>query len=117
MPSAIQRIFLRHYSGGSIHCPFCGSKVLLGTSEGEGAGSMVGTACAHTLFVGHDVDLEYRSETFNLHLGLDPGKDLNGAQIDELTDGVTLPDAIKIVIEPRPNAGANVYAGFAVTTP
>jgi hypothetical protein len=28
-----------------------------------------------------------------------------------------LPDAIKVVIEPRPNAGASVYAGFSVTTP
>jgi hypothetical protein len=116
MPSAIQRIVLRHFSGVNIHCPFCGSKVLLGDEEGGAAGSMVGTPCAHTLFVGHDVDLEYRSEEFNRHLGLDTNEDIHGEQIDNLTDEVTLPDAIKIVIEPRPNAGANSYIGFAITT-
>lgn len=116
MPAKIQRIVLRQFYDRSIHCPFCGSKVVLGSEEGHEAGSIIGSPCEHTLFIGHDIDLEYRSPAFDQNIGLDSGADLNGENIDEITDQVTLPDAIKVVGVPRPHAGGNSYVGFAVTS-
>jgi hypothetical protein len=113
MSLPIQRVVLRQFYNVNIHCPFCGAKVVFGAEEGSDAGTMVGLPCAHTLFIGHDVDLEYRSPAFNEHLGLKADEDLHGDNIDELTDRVTLQDAVKIVGLPRPNAGAGSYVGFA----
>lgn len=114
MASKVQRIELRQFYDANIHCPFCGAKVMLGRAEGDEAGSMIGTPCEHTLFIGHHVDLEYRSRLFNEHLGLTDEDDLHGENIDEITDRVTLADAIKIVCQPMPNSGAEAYVGFAI---
>lgn len=119
MTQAIQRMELKTFYYTPVHCPFCGTRVMGADPVDE----TIITACAHTLFIAHDMAFEYRSERFDRNLGLNG---LNNKEIEErwleetggidgLTNQITLADAIKVAAyEPGPPAYGSYY-GFAPT--
>lgn len=119
MVQAIQRTELKNFYYTPVHCPFCGTRVMGADPVDE---TLI-TACAHTLFIAHDMAFEYRSERFNLNLRLDglTEKEVEArwqgetGGIDGFTDQVTLADAIKVAAyAPAPSAYGSFY-GFAPT--
>lgn len=119
MTHAIQRTELKTYYYTPVHCPFCGTRVIGADPVDE---THI-TACPHTLFIAHDMALEYRSERFDRNLGLNGLSDKEVEErwlresggIDGLTDQVTLADAIKVAAyAPAPSAYGSYY-GFAPT--
>ena len=123
----IQRIELPD-SGASIHCPFCGTKVVNG---GEGADTWLAEPCGHTLFVAHDEGFEYASDAFKDHVKTMVAKiedpedredfdDLEELETfdnaDALTDLVELDGAIKFAIYMGAPAQFGSYIGFVAPT-
>lgn len=117
MANAIQRTELKAYYYTPVHCPFCGTRVMGADPQDE---TRI-TACAHTLFIAHDMAFEYRSERFDNNLCLNGLTDKEVEErwlreeggVDGLTDQVTLADAIKVAAyEPAPSPYGSYY-GFA----
>ena len=100
----------------SIHCPFCGKKVVLNDEQ-----LLEIYPCKHTLFVAHDEGFEYRSKIFDDHLeisGVDDdgvcsifGDEVTG--IDRVTNLVDLPDSIKFASYVPAPGFLGSYCGFA----
>ena len=113
---SIQRVEIDAFCYASIFCPFCGQQVVENEEE------VVDTKpCKHTLFIAHDEGFEYRSKTFDEHLGISGvdddevsgmvGDDVPG--IDGVTDLVDIPDSIKFAsYVPAPSFFGS-YCGFA----
>jgi hypothetical protein len=113
--NTIQRVELNKYYHVSIYCPFCGQCIFDAETENTQSGDVSITPCRHTLFVGHDMAFEYRSDRFNVNLGIEniESDDCWDEGIDFLTDKVTLVDSIKFAkYEPMPS-GFGMYLGFA----
>ena len=115
MNNKIQRVELNTHYDISIHCPFCGTKVL--DMEASQSGSDPVKPCPHTLFVAHDEGFEFRSERFDADLGItgvaDDDVDIPENGKDGLTDQVTITDAIKFAsFVPAPSFFGS-YVGFA----
>ena len=68
MSKKIQRVELNKFYNASIHCPFCGVKII--DTEAAESGADPTNPCPHTLFVAHDEGFEYRSPRFDENLGL-----------------------------------------------
>jgi hypothetical protein len=113
MRKTIQRIELKVWYHSPIHCPFCGMKII--EFDADGVESPFIGVCEHTLFVAHDEGFEYRSVAFDKHLGFE-GLDDDAIQEkggpDELTDQITIPDAIKFAAYVGPPSSFGSYVGF-----
>lgn len=115
MMKTIQRVeLLKHYDA-SIHCPFCGAKVV-NMEEGTKPEDMC-VPCPHTLFVANDEGFEYRSKRFDDDVGI---ADVPDAEVefpeggcDELTDRCTIADSLKIASYVGAPSGLGSYVGFA----
>ncbi|WP_461534721.1 hypothetical protein [Spongorhabdus nitratireducens] len=108
--SAIHRAELTRFYDHSIFCPFCGQKVI----DMETGGDAGIHPCPHCLFVATDAGFEYRSERFDENINsqkLDEDE-LEGS-IDELTDRVTIPDAVKFAAYVPAPGFLGCYYGFA----
>ena len=57
MSNKIQRVELNKFYNASIHCPFCGVKII--DTEAAESGADPTNPCPHTLFVAHDEGFEY----------------------------------------------------------
>jgi hypothetical protein len=110
MSNKIQRIELNKFYDVDIHCPFCGQKVI-DYPDGDL------NACKHTLFIAHDMGLEYRSQLFEQNLGIS-GIENDDIQLPEhgwdgLTDQVSVTDAIKFASYVGAPSGSGTYIGFS----
>lgn len=81
----MQRVKVTDSPNLKIHCPFCGAVAY--TTE-------VITLCEHTLFVGSDLGFDFVSPK----LGFKKSIGLEGKNIDEFTNEIEYPDAIKFCI-------------------
>ena len=117
MSNKIQRVELKKLYYASIHCPFCGVKVI--DREAAESDSDPTNPCPHTLFVAHDEGFEYRSPRFDENLGLtntpDEDIELPDKGIDGLTDELTVTDAIKFASYVGAPSLFGSYVGFAPT--
>ena len=68
MSKKIQRVELNTFYNASVHCPFCGKKVVANEEEVSAAERI--HPCRHTVFVACDEGFEYRSPLFDEKLGL-----------------------------------------------
>ncbi len=108
-----------------IHCPFCG-KLALNINEID----PVIADCPHTLYIAHDYAFEYlspRAEQALVDMSYSVTRDddsvevdttdVNGDArgIDEVTDSIVFPDALKVAVYVGPPSGAGSYCGFAPT--
>lgn len=107
----MQRVELcRNYSV-SIHCPFCGALV----KDMSEAAFNPYQPCPHTLFLAHDEGIEYLSERAAASLGVESIEEAMEREesVDELTDKVAIPDAVKFAAYVSPPSGFGDYVGFA----
>jgi hypothetical protein len=113
--NTIQRVELNKYYYVSIYCPFCGQCILAAETENTKNGDVRINPCPHTLFVAHDIAFEYRSDRFNVNLGIEniESDDYWDEGIDFLTDKVTLVDSIKFATYVGIPSGFGTYLGFA----
>jgi hypothetical protein len=105
-----------------VRCPFCGFVTNPGYGEGtEGWQFDPETCvCEHTLFVATDSGFEYRSRTFNEHMGLLDDQELVSSRVegnttgyDGMTSRVSIPGSVKIA-QYEPGASfSGLYHGFA----
>ena len=98
----MQRVELTDWEGLKIYCPFCGSLVL--SEEGM-------SHCEHTLF--HAAD-EGGFEYINPKLKIqEKDIELNDKNMDEFTNEISYPNAIKFAIyQPAPSF-FGAYIGFS----
>jgi hypothetical protein len=115
MSNKIQRVELRKFYYASIHCPFCGVKVI--DREAAESDPDPTNPCPHTLFVADDEGFEYRSPRFDENRGLtntpDEDIELPDKGIDGLTDELTVTDAIKFASYAGAPSLLGFYVGFA----
>lgn len=115
MQKKIQRVELNDKYYVSIHCPFCGAKVV-DTEAAEKGGEMA-TPCPHTLFVAHDEGFEHRDDRVDVNLNIvgveDDDLELPEKGIDGLTDSVTIADSVKFAAYVGPPSFFGSYVGFA----
>ncbi|MGB4497885.1 MAG: hypothetical protein WBI40_04235 [Methylococcaceae bacterium] len=106
----IQRVELNKFYYIPIFCPFCGQCV-----QTEQNDSLKINPCVHTLFIGHDMGFEFRSERFNLNLEIThiENDDYWEEGIDFLTDKVTIVDSVKFATYVGMPSGFGTYIGFA----
>jgi len=114
-PTKIQRVELNDKYNVSIHCPFCGAKVVdMETTENDGE---MANPCPHTLFIAHDEGFEHRDARFDANLNIfgveDDDLKLPENGIDGLTDSVTISDAVKFAAYVGPPSFFGSYVGFA----
>lgn len=111
----IQRVELTHAYDHSIHCPFCGVKVVDMEAGAEGGNPT--NPCPHTLFVCHDEGFEYRSPKFDENVGIagvaDEDVKLPDKGYDGLTDKVTIKDSVKFASYVQAPSFFGSYVGFA----
>jgi len=105
-----------------VHCNFCGELI-----DGFDHLEPVGTPCKHTLYVAHDQGFSFISERAEkalaelsckiirhdedyLEVEFEDGDDRN---IDELTDLIEFPDALKVASYVGPPDGSGSYVGLA----
>ena len=114
MKNKIQRVELNEFYSASVHCPFCGSKVV----RMDEADPKPANPCPHTLFVTTDYGFEYRSPRFDEKLGLvnvdEDDIELPEQGIDGLTDGLVTADAVKFASYVGAPSGFGSYVGFAL---
>ena len=96
-----------------LHCPFCGS-VVFDTDPVEGNGF---SPCSHTLFIGDDNGLTYRSQRFDSLMQITgvPERDIEygDGHTDGFTDRVLCPASLKFAIYILEPSGFAFYIGFA----
>lgn len=119
MTKLIQRVEI---SDVSIHCPFCGAKVVDAERDGvDDADDAWANPCAHTLFVAHDMGFAYRAPVFDRLMKIDAeafdddDPDIEDG-IDTFTDTVPLPEALKFASYQGPPSQYGTYIGFAPST-
>ncbi len=115
MQKKIQRVELNEKYHVSIHCPFCGAKVVdMEAAENDGE---MANPCPHTLFIAHDEGFEHRDDRFDVNLNIvgvdDEELKLPEKGIDGLTDSVTISDAVKFAAYVGPPSFFGSYVGFA----
>jgi len=71
--------------------------------------------CRHTLFIAHDEGVEYMSKLASDKLGIGSAEEAMESEdsIDELTDRILIPDAVKFAAYAGPPSGYGDYVGFA----
>lgn len=115
MAKNIQRVELLEHYDASIHCPFCGSKVI--NMSADGVTEQVCNPCDHTLFVATDEGFEYRVQRFDENVGIAglTAEQVEGSSIgcDELTDRCTISDSVKFASYVGAPSGLGAYVGFA----
>ncbi len=105
-----------------VHCGFCGQLV-----DGVDDLEPIGKPCKHTLYVAHDEGFSFVSDRAEealvglsckvirhsddyLEIELTDGDERN---IDELTDALEFPDALKVASYVGPPDGSGSYVGLA----
>lgn len=97
----MQRVEIKDSDNLNIHCPFCGALAI--TSDGV-------KSCEHTLFLAAD---EGGFEYLSPRLDFDADVDFGEQNMDEFTDAIEFPDAIKFAIyQPAPSFFGS-YVAFA----
>jgi len=97
----MQRIELTS-TGIEIYCPFCGAQVIAEDGLSE---------CEHTLFLASDEGgFEYISPKLELDMEIDLGE----KSIDDFTDDIEYPNAIKFVIYQQ---APSLFCGYACFAP
>lgn len=114
MNEKIQRFELNTHYDATLHCPFCGQKIL-DVKDYETEENPL-NPCPHTLFFAHDEALEYSTDLFEQNLGVSnlTGEDFapeNGW--DDLTNQVSVTDSIKFACYVGMPSGYGSYLGFA----
>lgn len=97
----MQKVEINWVDGVEIHCPFCGAKVW----HAEGT-----KTCPHVLFHASDYGFEFVREDLSLEEDYEENEDeLN---IDEFTDTLKIPNAVKFALyQPAPSFFGG-YIGF-----
>jgi hypothetical protein len=115
MSKRIQRVEI---SDVSVHCPFCGAKVVDAERDGVGgANDTWANSCAHTLFVAHDMGFVYRAPLFDRLIKIDAeafdddDPDIEDG-VDAFTDTLPLPEALKFASYQGPPSEYGIYVGF-----
>jgi hypothetical protein len=115
MDKKIQGVEFNRFCYASIHCPFCGVKVV--NREAAESDPDPTNPCLHTLFVAHDNGFEYGSPRIDENLGLtntpDEDIELPDRGIDGHTDELTVTDAIKFASYVCAPSLFGSYVGFA----
>jgi hypothetical protein len=121
---AVQRHERQAYYHLPVHCGFCGHLV-----DGLDDFEPVGEPCRHTLYVAHDQGFTFISDRAEKalanmsckvirhdddYLEVECGDD-DERNIDELTDALEFPDALKVASYVGPPDGSGIYIGFAPT--
>ena len=98
----------------TIFCPFCGQQVINPSAEDM---EDYCSACPHTLFFAHDMAFEFRSERFDVAVGITgvDGDDIELPEhgIDGLTNQVAIEGAVKFASYVPPPSFYGTYVGFA----
>ena len=114
MANRIQRFELNDYYHVSIHCPFCGQKVV-NADAGDGDGQPL-DPCPDTLFIATDEGLEYSTKLFEQNIGIEGLSsdriNLPDGGWDGLTDQVTVTDSIKFATYVGAPSFFGAYIGF-----
>jgi hypothetical protein len=107
----VQRVELFRNYHVNIHCPFCGALV---KDMSENAAEPY-RPCPHTLFLAHDEGFEYLSERAAVSLDVQSIEEAMEREesVDELTDKVTVRDAVKFAAYVSPPGQFGDYVGFA----
>lgn len=96
----MQRVEVKDTADLKIHCPFCGAVAI--TPDGI-------NQCEHTLFLASDDGFEFVSPKLNFDKEVDMGE----MNLDEFTDAIDFPEAIKFAIyQPAPSFFGG-YVAFA----
>ena len=95
----MQRIELKENENFELFCPFCGELII--APHGL-------AVCKHTLFHANDEGFEFISKKLKIS-----DEDLNDESVDEFTDKIEYPNAIKFAIyQPMPS-GHGGYVAFS----
>lgn len=107
----MQRVELCRNYHVSIHCPFCGALV----KDMRDDAPEPYKPCPHTLFLAHDEGIEFLSERAAASLGVSSIDEAMEREesVDELTDRIALPDAVKFAAYVSPPGQFGDYVGFA----
>jgi hypothetical protein len=94
-------------------CCFCGHQVIIGDDEQREV-----DPCDHVLFLCTDHGFEFKSQSFDKHLGIKNqdehslGEEVFSGNYDELTDQVKIYGSVKFA-HYMPNSHLGAYIGFA----
>lgn len=108
--SKIQRLELNSYDK-SLHCLFCGKRVITDEDIAEAKGVETIRPCKHTLLIATDASIEYQSKKFAALMGSTDIEEIDES-IDAFTDRLKLPNAIKIAMYQGAPSFFGAYALF-----
>ena len=106
-------------TGYPINCPFCGE--LIRDDDEDSPCFYEGGRCEHLLFEATDYGFEYRSEIFNLHMGIEAKGESHTDEFypededyafDGFTSKVTIPGSIKYAVYEGLGGSLGAYFGF-----
>jgi len=98
------------WDSDAIYCPCCTQKVMDFALDVDDGSSL--NPCPHTLFVATDYGFENTSEWFESFIEAEQIYNEADENIDELTDNICLPNAIKFArYQPAPSFFGE-YCGF-----
>jgi hypothetical protein len=98
----MKKVEINGWDGVKIHCPFCGA--LAWSEEGM-------TSCPHTLYHAGDEGFEMVHNLLNLEEEYEDQDDLS---LDEFTDEMDVPNAVKFAIYQGAPGFFGAYTAFAM---